>query len=131
MVQFSHEEARVTSLEMDLPAVHRVLVRVSVLHNISGSVDLLPRRDVMVSVNSDCFSGSAASSGKKNTFQNWSHSKQQLAALLRILCWSMTFSIRTIFALSVKFDISYHLINSQKKFSNLHEFSVISLIILI
>lgn len=64
MVQFSHEEARVTSLEMDLPAVHRVLVRVSVLHNISGSVDLLPRRDVMVSVNSDCFSGSAASSGK-------------------------------------------------------------------
>lgn len=65
MVQFSHEEARVTSLEMDLPAVHRVLVRVSVLHNISGSVDLLPRRDVMVSVNSDCFSGSAASSGKK------------------------------------------------------------------
>lgn len=71
-MQFSHEEARVTSLEMDLPAVHRVLVRVSVLHNISGSVDLLPRRDVMVSVNSDCFSGSAASSGKKpqNTFQN-------------------------------------------------------------
>lgn len=65
MVQFSHEEARVTSLEMDLPAVHRVLVKVSVLHNISGSVDLLPRRDVMVSVNSDCFSGSAASSGKK------------------------------------------------------------------
>lgn len=65
MVQFSHEEARVTSLEMDLPAVHRVLVKVSVLHIISGSVDLLPRRDVMVSVNSDCFSGSAASSGKK------------------------------------------------------------------
>lgn len=49
---------------MCLPALQRVLVNVSVLHNISGSVDLLPRRDDMVSVNSDCFSGSAASSEK-------------------------------------------------------------------
>lgn len=58
-----------------LPALHSVFVSVSVLHNISGSVDLLPRREDMVSVNSDCFSGSAASSEerKKKTPQNISH----------------------------------------------------------
>jgi hypothetical protein len=55
-----------------------------VLHNISGSVDLLPRRDDMVSVNSDCLSGSAASS-EIYPMSSGSHSEQKSTSLTYIL----------------------------------------------
>lgn len=103
-----------------LPALHSVFVSVSMLHNISGSVDLLPRREDMVSVNSDCFSGSAASSEERKKkhpkiYRITSMVAHQVAISIinLLLCWSIILKSQRFLLCRVWYFLSSHLIQKE------------------